>query len=155
MRTREDTNSLLTRPQRVQEQPLQTAWVGEEKRVSVSGLDGEEGALYILRAMKTFVSSLVLLGILAVSGGKLARAADRPPLNKGKVLILKNEYTIEGDIERIGDRYRVRRKLGEKWVPAENVLALTASLSDAFVYLHGRINLDDPDERLKIGRAHV
>jgi len=73
-------------------------------------------------------------------------------LNKGKVLILKNEYTIEGDIERVGDRYCVRRKLGEKWVSAEDVLALTASLSDAYVYLHGRINSDDPDERLRLAR---
>ncbi len=103
--------------------------------------------------MKTFVSSLVLLSILPVSGASLARAADRlPPLKKGKVLILKNEYTLEGDIERIGDRYRIRRRNGEKWVSAESVLALVASLTDAYSYLRGRINPDDPDERLKLAR---
>lgn len=103
--------------------------------------------------MKTFISLLLFLGISAASAGSLVRAADRPPtLRKGKVLILKNEYTIEGDIERIDDRYCVRRKLGETWVPAERVLALVASLPDAYIYLRGRINLDDPDERMRLAR---
>jgi hypothetical protein len=103
--------------------------------------------------MKTFVSSLVSLGILAVFGASFACAADRPAaLHKGKVLILKNEYTLEGDIERVGNRYCVRRNHGEKWVPAEDVLTLTASLADAYEYLRGRINPDDPDERLRLAR---
>ena len=103
--------------------------------------------------MKTIVSSLVLLGILAVSGGTLVRGGEPSSTSgKGKVLILKNEYTMEGDIERVGERYRVRRKLGETWVPAERVLALTASLPDAYLYLRGRINRDDADERLRLGR---
>ncbi len=103
--------------------------------------------------MKTIVSSLVLLGVLALSGASLVRAVEpSPPLKKGKVLILKNEYTMEGEIERIGDSYRVRRKLGEKWVPADSVLALTASLADAYALLHSRINLDDADERLRLAR---
>ncbi|MGH7168965.1 MAG: hypothetical protein ACRELG_01635 [Gemmataceae bacterium] len=103
--------------------------------------------------MKTFVFSLVLLGILAVSGASLGRAAEPPSSpRKGKVLILKNEYTMEGDIERVGDRYRVRRKVGETWVPAERVLTLTASLPDAYRFLRGRINRDDADERLRLAR---
>lgn len=102
--------------------------------------------------MKTFVSILVLLGILAVSGASLVRAAEVPTPQKGKVLILKNEYTIEGDIERIGGRYRIRHKVGETWFPAERVLSLVASLPDAYAYLHRRINLDDPDERLRLAR---
>jgi tetratricopeptide (TPR) repeat protein len=118
-----------------------------------NGLDDDARALYIRRAMKTFVSSLVLLGILAVSGGSLVRAAEPPPsLQKGKVLILRNEYTMEGDIERLGDRYRVRRRVGETWVPAERVLSLVASLPDAYAYLRRRINLDDADERLRLAR---
>ena len=101
--------------------------------------------------MKTFFFSLVLLGILVALGGSLARAAEPPPsLDRGKVLILKNEYTMEGDIERVGERYRVRRKIGETWVPAERVLALTASLPDAYAYLRERINRDDADERLRL-----
>jgi hypothetical protein len=102
--------------------------------------------------MKTFLSSLVLLGILAGSGASLVRAAEPPELQTGKVLILKNEYTIEGDIERIGGRYRVRRKGGDTLIPAERVLSLVASLPDAYACLHRRINLDDPDERLRLAR---
>jgi hypothetical protein len=118
-----------------------------------SRLDGNAGALYIRCTMKTLISSLLLLSILAGAGRDWAYAAEQPPsLRKGKVLILKNEYTIEGDIEQIGDRYCVRRKAGETWVPAERVLALVASLPDAYVYLRGRINLDDPDERLHLAR---
>ncbi len=122
-----------------------------------SRLDGDTDALYIRRAMKTFVCSIVCLGILVASAASLMRAAGpSPTLRKGKVLILKNEYTIEGDIERIvdsvGDRYCVRRKGGETWWPAERVLALVASMPDAYAYLRGRINLGDPDERLRLGR---
>jgi hypothetical protein len=114
--------------------------------------------------MKTSVSSVLLLSVLVngiasalrASGADttpLAAVAGRPPsLRKGKVLILKNEYTIEGDIERVGDRYCVRRKVGETWVPAERVLALVASLPDAYAYLRSRINCDDPDERLRLAR---
>jgi hypothetical protein len=103
--------------------------------------------------MKTFFSSLVLLSILALPAIIVAGAEDRPPsLQKGKVLILKNEFTIEGDIELVGDRYRVLRKNGEKWVQAESVLALMGSLTDAYGYLRGRINADDPDERLRLSR---
>jgi hypothetical protein len=105
--------------------------------------------------MKTVVSSLLLLGVLAVSGGSPVRAADPPTLRKGRVLLLKNEhtkYTIEGDIERVGDSYCVRNKRGEICIPAQRVLTLVASLPDAYTYLRGRINLGDPDERLRLAR---
>lgn len=116
-------------------------------------LDGQSNALYILRAMKTFVFSLLSLGLLAVSGANPGRAAEPPSSpRKGKILILKNEYTMQGDIERIGDRYRVRRKVGETWVPAERVLALTESLPDAYALLRKRINREDADERLRLAR---
>jgi hypothetical protein len=102
--------------------------------------------------MRTFVSSLLSLGILIVSGGSLARGADQPPLHKGKVLILKNEFTIQGDIERVSDGYCIRGKRGETWVPTERVLTLVASLPDAYAYLRKRINLGDADERLRLAR---
>ena len=118
-----------------------------------SSLDGDADALYIRRAMRTFVSSLLLLGVLAALGGGLMLAADAPhSLNKGRVLILRNEYTIEGDIERVGDQYCIHGKIGETRFPSERVLALVASLQDAYVYLRGRANLGDPDERLRLAK---
>lgn len=103
--------------------------------------------------MRTFLPSLLLLGVVAVLGENLVRAADPPhSLKKGRVLILRNEYTIEGDIERVGDQYCIRGKVGETRLPAERVLALVASLPDAYVYLRGRANLGDPDERLRLAK---
>ncbi|HEY7311367.1 MAG TPA: hypothetical protein VH643_18545 [Gemmataceae bacterium] len=103
--------------------------------------------------MKTIVSSLLLVGILARPGGISLRAAEpAKPLEKGQVLILKNERTMEGDIERVGDRYRVRRAVGETWVPADRTLRLAASLEDAYTYLRSRANLEDADERLRLAK---
>jgi hypothetical protein len=101
--------------------------------------------------MKKIVIPLVLLVGLVVLGVSLLGAADTPkPLQKGKVLLLKNEHVLEGDIERVGDRYRVRRLIGETWVPAERVTCLVASLPDAYAYLRTRVNLEDADERLRL-----
>src|SRR5262249_24876583 len=56
----------------------------------------------------------------------------------------------EGDVERVGDVYRVRRTLGETVVPGERVLRLCASLEEALAFLRTRANLNDPDERLRL-----
>jgi hypothetical protein len=66
------------------------------------------------------------------------------------VLVLENERTLTGDIERVGEQYRVKRLVGETWVPADNALRLCASLEEAHTYLQGRANLADPDERLRL-----
>ena len=52
--------------------------------------------------------------------------ADRRPAH-GKVLVLENDQTLAGDIERAGDLYRVRRLIGETTVPADRVLRLCAT----------------------------
>src|SRR5215469_13770065 len=101
--------------------------------------------------MKMIISSLVLLGVLALPGSGPLCATDPPKsLEKGSVLILKNEHTMEGDIERLDGRYRVRRAAGETWVPADRVLCLVASLPDAYAFLRSRANLEDADERLRL-----
>lgn len=101
--------------------------------------------------MKTIVSSLVLVGLLALLGGsRLCATAPPKSPDKGKVLLLRNEHTMEGDIERVGDRYLVRRRIGETWVPCAQVLCLVASLPDAYAYLKARANLHDADERLRL-----
>jgi hypothetical protein len=100
--------------------------------------------------MKTFVFVLVVLGFMGLSGGS-PRAAEPPhSLQKGKVLLLNNEHTMEGDIERVGDSYRVGRRVGETWVPADQVLCLAASMPDVYAFLRSRANLRDADERLRL-----
>jgi hypothetical protein len=74
--------------------------------------------------------------------------ADRPHI--GRVLILENERTLTGEIEQVGEQFRVKRLVGETWVPADKVLRLCASLEEGYRFLQGRANLDDPDERLRL-----
>jgi hypothetical protein len=99
--------------------------------------------------MKTLIYSLLGAAALAGPGAGL-RAADPALPTKGKVLVLDNERTVEGDVERVGDQYRVRRAVGETLVPGDHVLRLCDSLEDAFAFLRGRANLKDPDERLRL-----
>jgi hypothetical protein len=68
------------------------------------------------------------------------------------VLVLENEHTMEGDIERSGNQYRIRRAVGETWVPADQVLCLCASYEEAYAFLCTRTNLRDADERLRLAR---
>src|SRR5205823_13784667 len=100
---------------------------------------------------KTIRFSLLWAGILLVPGVAPVGAADpvKPPAT-GQVLVLENERTLEGDIRRVGDQYRVRRTVGETWVPAERVQCLCATLEDAYAFLRGRANLQDPDEHLRL-----
>ena len=47
-----------------------------------------------------------------------AQVTTAGPATAGRVLILENQRTLEGDVERVGDQYRVRRSTGEMWVAA-------------------------------------
>jgi hypothetical protein len=74
------------------------------------------------------------------------------PLNTGRVLVLDTERTIEGDIERQGEHYKIRRSVGELWVKAQNVLRLCDSREEAYAFLRTRANQRDPDERLRLAQ---
>ncbi len=94
-----------------------------------------------------------LLGLTIFAGACLApaRATEPAPAAAGKVLLLQNESVLEGDIERVGDQYRVRRTVGgETWVPAERALGLCRTLEEAYERVRARANLADPDERLRL-----
>ncbi len=64
--------------------------------------------------------------------------------------MLDNERTLTGEIERVDEQYRIKRLIGESWVPASKVLRLCASLEEAHAFLQSRANLEDPDERLRL-----
>jgi hypothetical protein len=101
--------------------------------------------------MRKIIALSLAVGLLPVVGRLVVRAtepADRPV--KGRVLVLENERTLTGDIEQVGEQYRVKRLVGETWVPAAGVLRLCGSLEEAHRVLQGRANLDDPDERLRL-----
>jgi len=74
------------------------------------------------------------------------------PGPQGRVLLLQTERGLEGEIERVGDRYRVKRGAGELWVQAEKALRLCTDWNDAYEFMKKRVNLSDPDERLRLAR---
>ncbi len=74
------------------------------------------------------------------------------PIRSGKVLLLENERTIEGEVDKFADFYRVRRSVGETQIPTHQVLALCADQKEAFDFLSKRTNLQDPDERFKLAQ---
>ncbi|MBY0230519.1 MAG: hypothetical protein K2W96_14635 [Gemmataceae bacterium] len=89
--------------------------------------------------------------IALVLGAALAAGAPASPrAAAGKVVVLDNENTMTGDIERDGDAYRVRRLTGEVSIPAARVLAMCGSMEEAYAFLKCRANLGDPDERLRL-----
>jgi hypothetical protein len=103
--------------------------------------------------MKTIFCSLIAASTLACAASARAQTTDAPAQpESGKVLLLDNERIVEGDIERDGNRYHVRRELGESWIPADKAIRLCASREDAFKFLRDRTNLRDLDERLKLAR---
>jgi hypothetical protein len=102
--------------------------------------------------MNTILRGLFAACLVVLSAGGRARATDPPPAAAGHVLLLDNERFLEGDITREGERYRIRRALGETWVPAAKVMRLCASREDAYHFLRGRANLRDVDERLRLAR---
>jgi hypothetical protein len=101
--------------------------------------------------MKTIIRHLVcFLTLLAVCLGGLAQ--DVAPSSQGKVAILANDRILQGDIELVGKQYRIRRSIGESWLPADQVRCLCGTLEEAFAYLLAQANLNDGDERLRLAR---
>lgn len=100
--------------------------------------------------MKTITLLLFWLGTAAL----LAAQADpnQPTLTRGSVLIVDEYRILEGDIERVGNQYRIKRQLGETWVPATANLRLCADRREAYRYLAAQANLVDPDERMRLAR---
>jgi hypothetical protein len=97
---------------------------------------------------------IVLCILVMMAGSSVALRAAQPEASgtAGKVLVLDNERTLEGEIERVGGQYRVRRPVGELWVPAENTLRLCRTKEEAYRFLQSRANLRDPDEHLRLAR---
>ncbi len=101
--------------------------------------------------MNTILLLLVVLPAQPAPGkNPLVSTQGNQPARVGKVLLLENERTIEGEVERYPDFYRVRRSVGETQIPTHQVLALCADYKEAFEFLKRRTNLSDADERFKL-----
>src|SRR5438094_10065798 len=103
--------------------------------------------------MTTKIRIILVALAVAVSPSGLARATEPASAAvTGRVLLLDNGHLLEGEVTRVGDQYRVRRQVGETWVPADKARCLCDSLEQAYLYLRGQANAGDPDERLRLAR---
>jgi hypothetical protein len=101
--------------------------------------------------MKT--KSLLLVWAMVLVPPATVLLAQAPPAPVvGHVLMLDNENVLEGEITREGDRYIIKRSVGEIKVPVTKALVVCASMDEAFKILGSRANLRDPDERLRLAR---
>lgn len=100
--------------------------------------------------MRTTIRLVLCALALTVPGWVLQ--ATEPPPRTGKVLLLDNGRVLEGDIERVGDQFRIRRSIGETWMPADKVQCLCETVAEAYEHLRGQANADDPDEHLRLAR---
>jgi hypothetical protein len=103
------------------------------------------------------MNAILMLTVL-IPGQAQAQAPGQPigqvaqPIRSGKVLLLENERTIEGEVDKFADFYRVRRSVGETQIPTHQVLALCSDQREAYDFLRKRTNLQDPDERFKLAQ---
>ena len=105
--------------------------------------------------MNTFISFALSAAALLPAAPPAAPVpvtqAEGLPLT-GKVLVLRNERTVEGEIEYVAGRYRVRRPVGETWIEAAGVLRLCPGLPEAYACLRAQELLKpaDVDKRLRL-----
>src|SRR3954468_19713235 len=100
--------------------------------------------------MNTILSSVLWATALLPAAPPRNDAAPAPQPLAGKYLVLPNGSALEGDIERVGEQYRVRREVGETWVGADKAVRLCASAEEVYVFLCGRLRPDDLDGHLRL-----
>lgn len=103
-----------------------------------------------MKTIMSFFLSLAALGPMA-SVALTAQELGSAP-NTGTVLLLASERILQGEIERIGQQYRIRRGRSEVWIPAEKNVILCADVKEALDRMKSRANLADADERLRLAR---
>src|SRR5262249_40590664 len=89
-------------------------------------------------------------GVLALAMSSLVVAGE--PVATGKVLVFDHGGVLEGDVRRIGERYRIRIGMGETWVPAAGVLGVVGDKESAFQLLKQYANLNDPKDHVRLAR---
>jgi hypothetical protein len=70
----------------------------------------------------------------------------------GKVLLIDYDRVIEGQIERVGDRFRILQHGGQMLIPATATTLLLPDRESAFQLVKSRAKLTDPLERVRLAR---
>src|ERR1700722_20974221 len=109
--------------------------------------------------MRSILRFFWVVPVLALGGGLFSGSADETGSpTKGTVLILrKTECAMEGEIDRKrdrngGDRYVLRHGLSTMEFHAAEVLHLCQNCDDAYQFMKSRIQLNNPDELLRLAR---
>lgn len=88
-----------------------------------------------------------MLGIVAL--GPLLAEEKKPA---GQVVVLTNDATLQGQVQRIGDAYYIRGERGTSVLKADQVAKVLDTLPETYAFLRSRANLRDPDERCRLAR---
>lgn len=104
-------------------------------------------------AMNTKIGFLLCgLALVVPASEGLGVAESAPDRTTGRVLLLEGDRALEGQIQREGEDYLIRRAVGELWVSGDKVRRLCAGWQEAYAYVRSQANLGDPDERLRLAR---
>jgi hypothetical protein len=105
--------------------------------------------------MKTLVLWATCLTLCHMLATRAFAAADPPQLPaepRGQIVILANDNTLTGKVDKIEGGYRLRSSRGESILPDHQVLRVCDTLDQAYTWLKSRANLRDPHERLRLAR---
>jgi hypothetical protein len=99
--------------------------------------------------MKTSLCALAVVCLtLAVPRALWAQSGP----SSGRILVMKNYRTLEGEITCDGSQYVIRRPVGEITLPVERGQKLCTNWDEAYTFVRAQANLHDPDERLRLAR---
>jgi hypothetical protein len=101
------------------------------------------------------MNAIIRFTLCLAAAAPLAQvAAMDPPVasTTGKVLLIDYDRILEGNIERVGDRFRIRHGAGEMTVPAVANMLLLPDKDTAFQLLKNRTKLTDPIALVKLSR---
>ena len=94
-------------------------------------------------AMKAIMRRLMAgLLLLAVAAG--------PPQVGIRFLLLESRQLVEGEIEQVGDSFKVKRDGGETLIPVDRVMAICIDKAGAFRVLSEKIDPKNAEQRLKL-----
>ncbi len=93
------------------------------------------------------------LAVAFVLAGSFLHAQDaEKERTKGHVLILKNGNVMEGDVEKVGGQYCLRKGKSEVWIAADKITQLCADWEDAYSYAQRFIKADSAVDRVRLAR---
>jgi hypothetical protein len=102
--------------------------------------------------MKTY-ARFFIVPVVFVGLGFFLHAQDGDKgRGKGKILLLKTGHAMEGDIEKVGTQFCVRRGKSEIWIAEDRAIQLCADWDDAYAYAQTQIKRDDANDRVKLAR---